>query len=926
MLSLNTQQQTLVDADYKQVAWLFDIKVGSTTYYWSTIRTKKSSHPYEGVRWNRRAVEWDSEIEWAGQFSAHQTYRPRIIPESFAGISISRAKAELGIQATEDLLFSAVNPNSLTADDFVDAEVLVTLLLGDGNNPYEVITNWKFRVKSCYALNQTLNFDCEDFIRKYFEGDYPNTKLIRDLSPSDDPALDDTLCAPVSFGTCFVPIRSIYITDQRYYVLGESAGVTHTISKVRSPRSRGNSVWLSSEYDFEQSRKVIDSVGWRVFQPIIQDVDNDGVADYNGLWKDGDYFLDALVEFYANTTRLTKNPASAIEFILKDYGIDEDYLDVFPGGTFPAQADIYASRNLEFEGAFFHKTSREAILAILMLMCHSTLISKEKIQLKALSKTSQKTITSANIFENTFSYSLFSPDSSNYGHVSYPPSGEPEDVVLKYAVPVKSTSDIDSGIAFTFPFIRNSQHAQIAASLALQRRLLPNSNLSFLGRSNLITLEPDDVITINGTNYGGSYDVLIDSMLIKRDLSIEFNCIGFSEDLDDWEDLSFSSISVATDDSPQPWQQLIYGPSAQTSSGDIPNQSAGGFYFGTNDIWGGSELLSSASTVFIIGGNNDDDLKLAFGTTADAITFAGTQPGFYVDGQGRMRIGDSVSAIKLTPGSGIEASIKNISKKLLVVSGDYLQTLLFSSTLTANRTMTVILGDAARTITLTGNPTLANWFDQAVKIASSPTFKNAILSALTANTLLKANGSKQLTSIADGSANDVISTDGSGAYTWKNKRELGLIYADSSTYVSGTGTAGTANTAQTVITRTLPANTLTQVGDRLRVRLWFYANSGAGIVATTKIGPAASEVNVGDVTHTGGASFNLIESWMHYIDNTHCNITEQESGGTIGGVSAINVAGFTWDAAQNIIITQDAVSGNFITVFGIFVDVFPLGV
>jgi hypothetical protein len=30
--------------------------------------------------------------------------------------------------------------------------------------------------------------------------------------------------------------------------------------------------------------------------------------------------------------------------------------------------------------------------------------------------------------------------------------------------------------------------------------------------------------------------------------------------------------------------------------------------------------------------------------------------------------------------------------------------------------------DAARTIKLTGNPTLADWFDQAVKAASSPTF------------------------------------------------------------------------------------------------------------------------------------------------------------------------------------------------------------
>lgn len=145
------------------------------------------------------------------------------------------------------------------------------------------------------------------------------------------------------------------------------------------------------------------------------------------------------------------------------------------------------------------------------------------------------------------------------------------------------------------------------------------------------------------------------------------------------------------------------------------------------------------------------------------------------------------------------------------------------------------------------------------------------------------------------------------------------------TYVSGTGTAGSANTAQTVITRTLAANTLTQVGDRMRVRIYFFANSAAPIVATGKIGPSGSEITTCNVTHSGASAPDLVECWIHYIDNTHANIIEQELG-VLGTVSAVNVAGFTWNASQNIIVTQNAVSGNFITVFGIFVDVFPLGV
>ena len=55
----------------------------------------------------------------------------------------------------------------------------------------------------------------------------------------------------------------------------------------------------------------------------------------------------------------------------------------------------------------------------------------------------------------------------------------------------------------------------------------------------------------------------------------------------------------------------------------------------------------------------------------------------------------------------------NVSNYLRLVCG---------SDLTVDRALTITPGDAARTITLSGNPTLADWFDQAVKAASSPSF------------------------------------------------------------------------------------------------------------------------------------------------------------------------------------------------------------
>ena len=74
------------------------------------------------------------------------------------------------------------------------------------------------------------------------------------------------------------------------------------------------------------------------------------------------------------------------------------------------------------------------------------------------------------------------------------------------------------------------------------------------------------------------------------------------------------------------------------------------------------------------------------------------------------------------PNVGLHLLDTNASHDLIIKPG---------SDLTVDRILTLTTGNAARTITLSGDPTLADWFDQAVKQASSPTFVTAKLSALT---------------------------------------------------------------------------------------------------------------------------------------------------------------------------------------------------
>jgi len=70
----------------------------------------------------------------------------------------------------------------------------------------------------------------------------------------------------------------------------------------------------------------------------------------------------------------------------------------------------------------------------------------------------------------------------------------------------------------------------------------------------------------------------------------------------------------------------------------------------------------------------------------------------------------------------VGVSLGNEGLQLLDTGADNFLIIKPGSDLSANRILTITTGDAARTITLSGNPTLADWFDQAVKQASAPTF------------------------------------------------------------------------------------------------------------------------------------------------------------------------------------------------------------
>ena len=149
----------------------------------------------------------------------------------------------------------------------------------------------------------------------------------------------------------------------------------------------------------------------------------------------------------------------------------------------------------------------------------------------------------------------------------------------------------------------------------------------------------------------------------------------------------------------------------------------------------------------------------------------------------------------------------------------------------------------------------------------------------------------------------------------------GVVTTLSTNYISGTGTAGADNTAQTVKTIVLAANSLTQNGDRIRIRCYWTGDSGAPITGAITV----NGVSIGTATDAGAATFQVTESWLHYIDSTHANIISMENGVIETTLSAANVAGFDFTTAQDIDLDQDAIASNHIVVYFFAADIFPKG-
>lgn len=489
------------------VSWLFEIG----TYKWST-----------------KAVTFGG-----------NTYTAKVLPESFNGISMSWDIERQGLITPSEIDFEISNPDAgITKADLEDQYCTIILVTNGAE-----CRRWKFKVQSAVSAYGLMKVYCVDILQDCLLGSFPNTPHPRETWPSENHEVDedDTYRIPVIFGEAYIPLMLIWraADSKGYYVLGKDYG-DYTISEVKSPPSKGKTVWTSADYVFIQTT---DS-GYKLAQFNV------GLTDVDGIYKSGTWESDLqpLVKYKFAGAPVENSPASVLSSLLQMFGLPVSNIDI--AGTWATATNAFASWGINWRGGFYQSESRETILNTLLSQCDSNLYISDKVELLPFSTASQETFDKTKTKKLSFQSSITTRADIDSGRVHWALAGSPQNELSgKIIIPLEvgGTTEKPDSETFEAKFITDGRVAQRLGRLHFQRKTAKDSvSFSTAGpvMTSLKTLKPGQVITVDGPLFGGSQQIVVTSLEIKRDLGVNISGVRLKW-LQEFTDTTADDITIA---------------------------------------------------------------------------------------------------------------------------------------------------------------------------------------------------------------------------------------------------------------------------------------------------------------------------------------------------------------------------------------------
>ncbi len=229
---------------------------------------------------------------------------------------------------------------------------------------------------------------------------------------------------------------------------------------------------------------------------------------------------------------------------------------------------------------------------------------------------------------------------------------------------------------------------------------------------------------------------------------------------------------------------------AEAGAGAITKVTVSVMRAGTDGVW---ESASGSATTLTFSNvaSVSDNLSVFAATTSAQLA------GVISDETGSGLLVFGTSPVIATPNidAGTVDSLTSLSVRSTGAAFDL--TLATATVFTAGRTLTIDPGDSARVVTLSGNPTLADWFDQDVKAAANPTFANLTITSFAANWT---NASRTVADLGivttadiNGGTIDGVVIGGAvaGAITGTTITAGGVVQLTGNDLIGATGAAGT---------------------------------------------------------------------------------------------------------------------------------------
>lgn len=363
------------------------------------------------------------------------------------------------------------------------------------------------------------------------------------------------------------------------YVLGSNTP-TYTINRACVPRAKGwTKTYLPATYTFRQvTFEGSDGEDYKICQLLGQDKNDDGTNDAVDFWQEGKDFLDAPFRFTRDDTVNETSPEEVFEYVAEDLGIPSDQID---DTALSAAATTYAARSLTFDIGIYYTMPRKEFFCKLLTLGNAVILPMDKLYYKVLDPDSQGTLTKGMVKKGTFKITPkpYTPNSQkDSGYFVWQESTEPIDQVNRSIVAAKSSTSKKSDVTIDADWILDSQKAKKASQLALQRRLLPDKNVTFVASSDILIYQPGDMLTVSEDDYGadgGSILFQIESFRIIFNrvdgLLVDVRGVTFSDTLDDWGDLSASAITIEDTDESRANQTVNQGVVDALDSDDKAN-------------------------------------------------------------------------------------------------------------------------------------------------------------------------------------------------------------------------------------------------------------------------------------------------------------------------------------------------------------------